>query len=46
MNTLEAWKNFVNSGSPLRYIEYSQLKFREENNAKDKQGPDNKGNGY
>ena len=45
MNLNEAWKNFISSGSPLQFIEYSKLKTQEELNAKNKQGFSNKGDG-
>ncbi len=47
MNVNDAWNNFIASGSPLSYIEYSQLKQVEEaKNADSNQGACNKGNGY
>ena len=45
MNINEAWKNFIDSGSPLEYIKYSKIKTQEEMNAENKQGLSNKGNG-
>lgn len=45
MNVENAWKNFIESGSPLEYIEYSRLKLQEVNNACDNQGTYNKSDG-
>ncbi len=45
MNINEAWNNFISSGSPLEFIEYSKLKTREDINAKNKQGFSDKSDG-
>ena len=45
MNVDNAWKNFVLTGSPLEYIEYSRLKLQEVKNADNNQGVNNKGEG-
>ncbi len=46
MDLNEAWKNFISSGSPLEFIEYSKIKTQEAMNAENKQGFSNKGDGY
>lgn len=45
MNANEAWNKFILNGSPLMFIEYSQLKAQEANNAKNNQSSCNKSYG-
>ncbi len=45
MNANEAWNKFILSGSPLMFVEYSQLKIQEAKNAEDNQSACNKSNG-
>ena len=45
MNVNEAWNKFIISGSPLNYIEYSQLKFQEAKNAENHKSVSNKSDG-
>lgn len=46
MNAENAWKVFLENGSPIRYIEYSRLKLQEVNNAGNNQRVNNKSDGY